>query len=133
MDNGVVSEKALATVNFRRKLTVKSVSMSIFAVHANPEEMIRSSGWIARKGVRTVYVLWQTMPSRGPFELAARAAVVSARSEPASSVEAPLEEQGISVLRSQLSAVLSRRLLTAVVAIVGSAGLQDLQNQIEYQ
>ena len=139
VDNGVVSENALEALKKRlydqlarakrRASALKcSYNMSIFAAHAKPEEMVTS--WIARKGVRTGYVRWQTTLPRAPVELAARAAVVPARSEPASSVEAPSEEQGVSVLRSPLSAVLSCPPLTAVVAAVGS-DLQDLQNQVE--
>ena len=66
----------------------------------------------------------------GPGQACGSGSVVPARSEPASSVEAPSEEQGVSVLLSPLSAVLSCPALTAVVAAVGS-NLQDLQNQIE--
>ena len=81
MDNGVVSENALETLKKRvyghlargkRGSALKcSYNMSIFAAHAKPEEMVTS--WIARKGVRTGYVRWQTTLPRAPVELAARA------------------------------------------------------------
>ena len=139
VDNGVVSERALAALTKRlydllgrckrRSALPSHYKTKVLDAQAMPEEMVRS--WIAGKGVRTGHIRWQTTPSRAPVEQMARNAVVPGRSEHASSVKAPLDEQGVSVLRSPLSAVLSCPPLTAAVAAVGSAAdLQDLQNQV---
>ena len=107
-----------------------SVARRKFWTHKPCQRKWSEAGFLEKESGPGTYLANYAPPARTPVEQMARAAVVPARSEPASSVEAHSEEQGVRVLRSPLSAVLSCLPLTAVVAAVGS-DLQDLQDQIE--
>ena len=88
VDNGVVSERALAALTKRlydllgrckrRSALPSHYKTKVLDAQAMPEEMVRSG--IAGKGVRTGHIRWQTTPSRAPVEQMARNAVVPGRS-----------------------------------------------------